>query len=771
MSNKFLNNPGTNADVTDGSTNIFGRTIGALNLESNFPVKTDSLGRLFTTKLLPSDINPPAGSGDVSTTGAPVNDTGIPVYDGVSGNFIKQTSVTIDSSDNMTGAQNLTGANVIGTFDVTTPILTLDSGSFSTNLTRPNSGTTHTLSLPDALLGADQLLQFNSSGIGSYILKSSLLSSPLSADLDFSQNKATNISEIVNTGGSIAINTTGTLQMEQTGVGNLNIHHSGASGDLDVSSIAGRVLVQSAHNVADAVFINSTVGGLDVNTMLDTTIDSDNITLTSGSSNFDSILLQSSTGGVKVQSDFPILIQGDAGLANSVDIQAGGGGDILMTASSVDIVGGLTVSSSLVCDDLIQTDSSLQMKNASTGRIASIFPPPNSIPTSYSLILPATKPSPASNDFRSLLLTTGNQLLFSTGNVGFTASIEDPITASVDDICVFSNVTQNTIKIDSAPASIQSSRFSGFITGVIPTALANVASIFVVDGETVFDITPAGDVLHKDVTDPQNIIYTIKNIPEMLNITATELGQVGVTTFYVYVDTRSTPITVSDVIQRITPPSEKNPFEVYLGNIDLRDGGSPPNDVIQRHNQFSESCYSHPDTSNTLLFNRGRYNLTGCLFSAFSTTLEVTHSLGTAVRLAVNTVNSLEVPDTIDTVADSISISRYQYFDNTDWQVATVTNRFLIPGMWNDSGTLSVVANNRYTIQYIYFFYGSDSCRFQYGDVEYATFAIAENNLQAAPRIENPAVGEAVLRSAVILAWDATDLTDGTKAKFFDLSN
>ena len=58
MADKFLNNGGgQNANVSDGSTNIYGSTIGADNLNPFTPVKTNSQNQLVSTNLEISDVN------------------------------------------------------------------------------------------------------------------------------------------------------------------------------------------------------------------------------------------------------------------------------------------------------------------------------------------------------------------------------------------------------------------------------------------------------------------------------------------------------------------------------------------------------------------------------------------------------------------------------------------------------------------------------------------------------------------------------------------
>jgi hypothetical protein len=57
MSDKFLGSSGSNAQLSNGTTTIFGSTIGALNLDPSQPVKTNSVRQLVSSKLDIADIN------------------------------------------------------------------------------------------------------------------------------------------------------------------------------------------------------------------------------------------------------------------------------------------------------------------------------------------------------------------------------------------------------------------------------------------------------------------------------------------------------------------------------------------------------------------------------------------------------------------------------------------------------------------------------------------------------------------------------------------
>ena len=57
MSNKFLGNQGNNINLTNGTSTLFGSTLGALSLNPSQPVKTNSVRQLVSSKLDIADVN------------------------------------------------------------------------------------------------------------------------------------------------------------------------------------------------------------------------------------------------------------------------------------------------------------------------------------------------------------------------------------------------------------------------------------------------------------------------------------------------------------------------------------------------------------------------------------------------------------------------------------------------------------------------------------------------------------------------------------------
>ena len=57
MSDKFLNTGGGAINLSNGTTTIFGSTIGAINLEPSQPLKTNSVKQIVSEKLDIADVN------------------------------------------------------------------------------------------------------------------------------------------------------------------------------------------------------------------------------------------------------------------------------------------------------------------------------------------------------------------------------------------------------------------------------------------------------------------------------------------------------------------------------------------------------------------------------------------------------------------------------------------------------------------------------------------------------------------------------------------
>lgn len=685
------------------------------------------------------------GIGDVSGPGSSLNNT-IPRWDGITGKLLKTTTIGIDDIDVITGVNQITagtynGNNVAMSIQVGAPLIKLENTIADTYLSRPNSGSDWTLEFPNAApLVSNSLLSISNIGIASWLPESSLVLNPLGGVLDADNNDIINISdanlasissvvlgnEIDVFAGGFTLHNRGSIQFTEQNPGTAYCELKGSS---TMTGISYSIVLPSS-------------GPVTSNSLL--SVSNSGISTWKAESDFVSNPLTSNLDCAT----FDFTDAGDVSLQTISHV----GGSAFGVLNSMDMRNGVE----------------LRMFDTDNSNFVGLRGAVNMTTPSYSLKMPSNRPAdviPASG-FSALVSNVSNVMSWSF-DISYYAKLKSPVTANVGDLMVATNVGQYFVEIDSAPETVQEARFSGMIDGVIPSSTLDVCQIFAVDGNTTFDVL-GGDILHTDESNPQAILHQQKTVPEFLAIACTELGGSSGNVF-IYIDARSTPITVADIIQRTTSPASKATYEIYIGNLDLKNGNSQ----IQRSNPFSESCYSIVDTLNQIAFAKNR-NLSGCVFSDTGVAdLSITHTAGEAIRIGVNTVNNVEKPDRIGTNLNQFSFVKYHYINAAgDTIISTLPGITTEPTMWDNAGVLTAVSPvSRWTIQYIYFFYGSNTARFSYGTQLFNTLADSKAAVTSfGPQFASPSTKEAVLRGAYISQGSSLDNTDTASVAFITLS-
>lgn len=225
---------------------------------------------------------------------------------------------------------------------------------------------------------------------------------------------------------------------------------------------------------------------------------------------------------------------------------------------------------------------------------------------------------------------------------------------------------------------------------------------------------------------------------------------------YVYIDLKTMTLLQSDIV-----PAAKPSYYSYLGNVDFIGG------VINQTRSFIETAHNAQNIITNLMFSRGDYNLQGCDYGAGGL-LTLSHTAGKGVRIGANTKNDIANPDIVDTAEDEIGFIIRAFKNNAGDFIIDVDPTDVDPTQYVDNGVLSSVQSTKWTVQYIYHFYGSNNVVVYYGT------AIFNNALDAKSSIVNPPTGihqitkEASIRAALIVKGSATDLTDIAQAEFFD---
>ena len=284
---------------------------------------------------------------------------------------------------------------------------------------------------------------------------------------------------------------------------------------------------------------------------------------------------------------------------------------------------------------------------------------------------------------------------------------------------------------------------SGYSGGTLPIiSRAGTNSINIAGGATY---------TYRDLSGVPPVEWIEKTFIGLSNYTLTT--PISAVTAYIYLDLRT--MTVFD---SPATPAAKLGYHAYLGNVDFADGDIDTNPYI-------ETSYSSLDTSTNLTFARGDYNLFGCRYYG-TTGLALGHTVGRGLRIGVNTVNDLESPDIIDTAEDSIKFVIRAYKDVADNFIIDNHPTDVDPTKWANNGVLTVVNSTKWTVQYVYHFYGSDVAVVYYGTGIYNSLEAAEAAIVNPPAGIHQITKEASIRAALVIKGDATDLTDIAQAKF-----
>lgn len=304
----------------------------------------------------------------------------------------------------------------------------------------------------------------------------------------------------------------------------------------------------------------------------------------------------------------------------------------------------------------------------------------------------------------------------------------------------------------------QSASYSGFVNGWIGPQLPLLTQ----DNATQVSIA-AGDFIGIDYSTPtspaiNNIMYA-----GVTGYTPIYLNDIYATS-YVYINA-STGL----LVENLLPPKGHDADLIYVGNIDYTTT-TTQNDTILGVNQFIETAYSTAQTQNRIQFSRGSYNLDGCVYGP-NTGLVLGHTAGHGIRLGANTVNDFNSPDVVATGLNEIAISVRGYI-NGDGNIVNDVDftKSVDPTQKVLNGALVSIATNKYTVQYIYHFYGSNVAFIYYTGVEENTLLEAEGKVkQLGPIDKHPITSEAQLRAALVVRGGATDLNVAADAKFIEL--
>ena len=164
-------------------------------------------------------------------------------------------------------------------------------------------------------------------------------------------------------------------------------------------------------------------------------------------------------------------------------------------------------------------------------------------------------------------------------------------------------------------------------------------------------------------------------------------------------------------------------------------------------------------------------NINGNVYSPSGSSMRISKSSGETYRIGSNYRIDPGFPDiTADTTINTVTFA-YRWRSGSVFAEAPSTT--IVTGSLydNGSGILQSVANNRYTVQRIYFFGATNTTRIQFGQKLYNSMAdaLAASNSEVFDVDPNLA-SDATLRAFMVVKGDATNLSNSTQATFIAVS-
>lgn len=271
---------------------------------------------------------------------------------------------------------------------------------------------------------------------------------------------------------------------------------------------------------------------------------------------------------------------------------------------------------------------------------------------------------------------------------------------------------------------------------------------------TSIDISAGSGVLYDSSTQTDTFISwdTITNFSLAANIAA------GADASYILIGTGGVPTAITT-----EPLNAAIRNGIYVGKVSHRSGGMIT--AIRDMDLYGEEAViSINELSNAI----GPINISGNVFSAYSTDLRIQKSLGVAFRFSINTDIDRKSPSFVTDAALSPVTFNYCQRKTGGGVLFTPSQTVIIPGMYDTgNSTLSSVANNKFTVQRIYYFPRTNSIYIFYGRYIYGSKGEAEAGLGVEEFTTDSSFFDgAILRAYLIVKGSATNLASTTDAEF-----
>lgn len=316
------------------------------------------------------------------------------------------------------------------------------------------------------------------------------------------------------------------------------------------------------------------------------------------------------------------------------------------------------------------------------------------------------------------------------------ATVSDTGVVAADDY-VFTDVNFNTISTKQSVANIAS---TGVSDGLV-LSIGTPNTTFSLSAGTAVFSTNVGSAMVKRIT-----------IAAQLNQTLTFLSTNLVT--YIGLDNTGT------IIQQVSPFTNVQRRTIAsIGAVIHTDMT-----IVNAVNQLQVVSISPLSQLKDLEAGLGFFNISGNIFSPNGANLNINKSVGVSYKTGANWATSQLDPNTFTLSALPSASFQYRFQNGTSLATTTTIN----PGIYDVGGVSTPVPGLRFTIQRIYVF-SSNLIRIQPGQESYLTLGDAIAGIQTEPFVTETNISEnGLLRAFLVVRDGTTDLTDTTRARFFE---
>lgn len=284
------------------------------------------------------------------------------------------------------------------------------------------------------------------------------------------------------------------------------------------------------------------------------------------------------------------------------------------------------------------------------------------------------------------------------------------------------------------------------------TGLINGGILSINGGDnTKFDLAAGAGYIVDNSTNPEAPVVTKVVWPT----------RTGLTTPYRTTNSRTEILinSAANVVTQTTVSQADMRDYIYIGKV-IHNNLSTINAVNTlphvAYNVALKSC----DISKAL----GSINISGNAYSANGANLNINKTSGDIFRVGSNYVISKKLPNIFTSAAATPVTFRYRYQNGSGGFTTTGTTTAIDPNKYDDgSGVLQSVPTNKYTIQRVYLYAGTDNTYITYGQYTYNSLTEAKAAIPYEEPIIDPVTSdEGVLRCYLVVKEGTTALNNTT---------